>query len=244
MLERPKEKHLNTLLIFGDSAHLYNQKLSTLFEQKNYQFYITDTIEKITEYSKSNSIDLVLIDSISFTANLNTLIEDIQGISTLNSIPIFILMEQGNTFYTPLIEAGVKEFFTVPLHEELLFYKIDFWIDLQKKKTEKRENDTLLREYKNIIDQSTIISKTTPAGIITYVNQKFCEISGYSYEELIGQPHNIVRHPDTPKFVFKELWSTIKNKQSWHDILKNKRKDGTPYWVDAYIHPILTQIAS
>jgi len=102
-----------------------------------------------------------------------------------------------------------------------------------------RENISFLDGYKMAIDETSIVSKTNPKGIITYVNKKFCEISGYSEDELIGMSHNIVRHPKVPKSVFKDLWQTIKSKKVWHGIVPNLRKDGSTYIVDATIIPIL-----
>lgn len=80
-----------------------------------------------------------------------------------------------------------------------------------------------------------IISRTDLSGIITYVNETFAEISGYTPQELVGRPHNIVRHPDMPKSVFKELWETISSQKSWKGIVKNRRKDGGYYWVAAEV---------
>ncbi|MDQ7056569.1 MAG: PAS domain-containing protein [Persephonella sp.] len=80
-----------------------------------------------------------------------------------------------------------------------------------------------------------IISRTDLNGIITYVNETFAKISGYSPEELIGKPHNIIRHPDMPKSVFKELWDTIKQGKVWRGYVKNLRKDRGYYWVYAEI---------
>ena len=96
----------------------------------------------------------------------------------------------------------------------------------------------LLEEYKKAIDNSTLVSKTDSKGIITYVNDMFCKISGYTKEELIGKSHNIIRHPDMPKEVFKDLWKTIQNGKVWHGIVKNLKKNGDYYVVDATITPI------
>ncbi|PHR55368.1 MAG: aerotaxis receptor Aer [Arcobacter sp.] len=82
-----------------------------------------------------------------------------------------------------------------------------------------------------------IISETDLKGVITYANRKFCEISGYTREELIGQPHNIIRHPDMPKEAFSKVWSTIQAGQIWHGLIKNLRKDGQYYWVETEILP-------
>ncbi len=82
-----------------------------------------------------------------------------------------------------------------------------------------------------------IISETDLKGVITYANRKFCEISGYTKEELVGQPHNIIRHPDMPKEAFDKLWSTIQSGQIWHGLVKNLRKDGKFYWVETEVLP-------
>jgi len=83
-----------------------------------------------------------------------------------------------------------------------------------------------------------LISTTDLKGVITFVNDEFVSISGFSRDELIGQNHHIVRHPDMPAAAFKDLWSTIKSGQSWKGMVKNRCKDGRYYWVDAFVSPI------
>jgi len=80
-----------------------------------------------------------------------------------------------------------------------------------------------------------IISRTDLKGNLTYANDTFCEISGYTLDELIGNSHSIVRHPDMPSAAFKELWQTIQNKKQWIGVVKNLRKDSGYYWVQAII---------
>lgn len=93
--------------------------------------------------------------------------------------------------------------------------------------------------YKTAIDTSSIVSKTDTRGIITYVNEMFCNVSGYTEKELIGRSHNIIRHEDMPPELFEEMWKTIKSKKIWKGTLKNKHKDGSSYIVNATILPIL-----
>lgn len=80
-----------------------------------------------------------------------------------------------------------------------------------------------------------IVSRTDLKGIITYANDVFADISGYEVSELIGQPHNIVRHPDMPKSVFQELWRSLETKGKWSGCIKNLRKDQGYYWVYAEV---------
>ena len=84
-------------------------------------------------------------------------------------------------------------------------------------------------------ENELIISRTDLKGVITYVNETFARISGYEPEELIGKPHSIIRHPDMPKSVFKDLWETIKQGKTWRGYVKNLRKDRGYYWVYAEI---------
>ena len=84
-------------------------------------------------------------------------------------------------------------------------------------------------------NSSYILSETDEKGIILYSNDIFCEIAGYKCEELIGQPHNIIRHPDMPKIAFKGLWDDITTKGFWSGTVKNLRKDGAYYWVQATV---------
>jgi len=91
---------------------------------------------------------------------------------------------------------------------------------------------------KHLISQKYIISSMTDLkGNIIDVSQAFCDISGYTREELIGKPHNIVRHPETPREVFKEMWSKLKKGKSWSGKIKNRTKDGGFYWVYANVEP-------
>lgn len=89
----------------------------------------------------------------------------------------------------------------------------------------------------SIVDKYVIMSSTDTKGIIMYASEAFCNISGYSKKELIGSNHNIVRHPDMPKELFKELWKTIQNGKTWKGEIKNLKKDGGFYWVEATIEP-------
>lgn len=137
---------------------------------------------------------------------------------------------------------------------EVLQYQIDsfiakpidktFFKDTMERVREKvqadqklRIQEEILKQYKQAIDQTTLVSKTDAAGKIIYVNDAFVKISGFTKEELMGKPHSVVRHPDMPKEVFKEIWQTIQSGKYWHGKIKNLRKDGGFYIVDANIFP-------
>lgn len=89
-----------------------------------------------------------------------------------------------------------------------------------------------------VADNSTLMSTTDINSVITYANEDFIEISGFSAQELAGEPQNIVRHPDMPKDAFADLWWTIQQGDSWTGLVKNRRKNGDHYWVQANITPV------
>jgi len=97
----------------------------------------------------------------------------------------------------------------------------------------------MFEQYREAIENANIVSKTDIYGIITFVNDEFCKISGYSRRELIGQDHNIVRHPDVPSETFMRLWQTILTKQTYKATVKNMAKDGSTFYVNTTITPIL-----
>ena len=92
------------------------------------------------------------------------------------------------------------------------------------------------REF-TFADDQRLVSTTDLDGNITYCNDAFVEVSGFDRDELIHAPHNLVRHPDTPSAVFAHMWSTLQSGQPWMGIVKNRRKNGDYYWVDAYVTP-------
>ena len=87
-------------------------------------------------------------------------------------------------------------------------------------------------------ESRVFVTKTDTKGVITYTNDSFCEIAGFSREELVGKNHNLVRHPDMPEWAFKSLWDTVKSGHPWRGIVKNRAKNGDHYWVRATVSPI------
>ena len=99
-------------------------------------------------------------------------------------------------------------------------------------------NITPVDEEFRFDNEGVLVSQTDTEGIITYANKRFRDVSGYSYDELIGKPHSIIRHPDMPRATFAKMWDTIGSGQVFNGTIKNMRKDGRYYWVDLEILPI------
>ncbi len=138
-----------------------------------------------------------------------------------------------------------QDYITKPFQQYELIHRVKTHVELflAKKELQSKviESNVLLEQYKEAIDTSSLVSKTDTNGIITYVNEPFCKISQYSQEELLGKSHSIVRHQDESPKTYKEMWGTITQKKTWKGNIHNRAKDGSSYFVDATIIPIVNQ---
>jgi PAS domain S-box-containing protein len=174
-------------------------------------------------------------------SGLEYLIKNKQEIIVTKKIPTIMISGNINSqVMRDSLKAGAVDVIKKPYVIEEIILKVDMWVEYKRKELENKCSNMLLEQYKNTVDMSSIVSKTDKRGRITYVNEQFCKISGFSEDELLGKNHNLVRHPDMDSTTFKELWSTIKNKKEpWTGKVKNKKKDGGFYWVDTIINPII-----
>lgn len=102
-----------------------------------------------------------------------------------------------------------------------------------------RINEPVTNNEVTYDDEDLLISKTDTKGKITYCNEVFMRVAGYSEHEMLGQPHNMVRHPDMPAEAFQDLWNTVREGREWHGVVKNRCQNGDFYWVDATVTPDL-----
>ncbi len=229
---------LHNILIFNQSKTEVFIDLPAL--EKHFATTCVHSIDEVCNILSHAKISLMLllVDTCD-TSSLET-IKEMYPFLKKNDTSLFVVAQ---TYDTLLIESLLKEYvkecFTTPLLTPLLLFKINFWIALQKKAQEEVYTQKLLHEYKDAVDHSVIVSKTDTKGLITFANEKFCQMSGYALYELLGKSHNIVRHPDMPSYVFAELWKEILQGKPWRGIVKNKRKDGSAYWVNSMIYPII-----
>jgi PAS domain S-box-containing protein len=123
---------------------------------------------------------------------------------------------------------------------EILCKSIEKCKAKKEKKEKKIESLRIQKQYTDLVDKNSIISRTDKNGIITFVNENFCKVSEYTKEELLGKTHNLVRHPDNSKEIYIDLWNTIKNKKAeWSGVIKNLSKSGKIYYIKTTIKPIL-----
>jgi len=230
-------KHLKLLYVEDnkDSREMTSMILEDFFDDILIAVNGQDGYEKFM----NNDIDLIITDINMPKMNGLDMIAKIKDIDS--EIPILILSAHNeDDFFMKSIKFGVDGYLLKPIDLDQLVIMIDKVVKKYKYINEAKSNLHLLKEYQKATNSSSIVSKTDKRGIITFVNDKFCEISGYSKDELIGKNHNIVRHPDNPKSIFKDMWHTIRDKKEiWQGIVRNRTKNNKSYYVDSIVMPIL-----
>ncbi len=237
--ESTKNELLTTISMI-EKGHTYlltksnSEKLNNIYINQKLNEDMNSYIQRFKAliYSK-NSNELILLrnESTRIIKKLDSIVKIHQE---ENVKKLEILTEKETTlFYFTLLFLLLEGVF--------IFYPASRKIYKNEKKL-KDEVDAQVKELDNafsFISKHIIYSQTDLEGIITDASDAFCKISGYSKEELIGKPHNIVRHPDMPAEAFKTMWETIEQGTTWQGEVKNLKKDGGFYWVNATISPIV-----
>ena len=240
-IENLEKNRIKTVLIVDDSI-IIQEQLKSILGNRNYRTEVADDAQSAMKIIQEKAIDLMFLDvELKNSNGIEFLKENKNYITVKRNIPVLII--SGNVNSSVIregLKAGAIDIISKPYVLEEIILKADLWIDYRRKEEEVKCSTAILAEYKDAVDESAIVSKANSKGIITYVNEQFCTLSGYKEEELLGKNHNMVRHSDMDSAIFKEIWETIKiNKKSWTGKVKNMKKDGSYYWVDALIKPII-----
>ncbi len=256
------------LLYVEDSAVLRNILSRQLTDLFDYVEVAKDGVEGFEQYrsfheSSDTFYDIVITDLEMPNMDGQQLSEKVLDYNPQQEI---IVISSINDFQklVELINLGVKKFVAKPVDEEQLNQVIyDVALSIRHRRLEEQEQADVaahnmylkqreeehllelqkrnkeLNEFREALDLSAVVSKTDLEGNITYVNDTFCKISGYSKEELLGQNHRIVNSGLMSKTFFMKLWRTITAKKTYRALFQNRAKDGTIYYVQALIKPIL-----
>ncbi|MDD2698757.1 MAG: EAL domain-containing protein [Arcobacteraceae bacterium] len=208
--------------------------LGTIFENLIVAIDGEDGLNKF----QNNTIDMVITD-----INMPKLngIEMLEKIKAIDKNCHIIILSQHNEVDILLqsIELNVDGYILKPLDFEKLLDTIEKVVEKLKFEDEAKNHKYYLEQYLSLLDKSGIISKTDRQGTITYVNDSFCKISGYTKEELIGEKHNITRHHENTNEIYEQMWHTINNREEpWEGVVKNRSKSGSSYYVRTIITPI------
>ena len=235
-------KFLSTCLLpsvlFVKSKDVRDNAIANFLETRTSSLSVTGLGEEAIELFLRDYPDIVI-------TNLD--LEDMNGLEVAATIrkespdQVIIVITVDSTVQTlqQAIDIGISKYLIKPINFDEFEKSLNRISDKVLQKKARKEQDKLFLEYKNAFDSATTITKTDQNGIITYANDEFIKMSGYTQKELIGFSHNIVRHPDTPAFVYHNMWQTLLAKKIWKGRIKNKTKCGRSYIFDATIVPIL-----
>lgn len=209
-----------------------SQKVKSLYFNENIAKDIQEYIQNFKTIIKTQ--DQALLNTLknqsqTILIKLNLIVEAYEHENFLKMIELE-KREQYLYIFTLIVLILEAIFIFLPAAKKINKTQKDLENEIQQKTKE-------LQHSIDIIDKNVIYSKTDLRGIITYASEAFCTISGYSQEELLGNPHNIVRHFDMPASAFRDMWEQIQSQKPWSGEVKNRKKSGSAYWVNAYIAP-------
>ena len=232
------------VLIIDDNTKNIQLAANVLKSTDLYNIFFATSGEKGIEQLKLRKHSLILLDINMPGIDGYETADIIKNDPLQKKIPIIFLSANANQESIHKgFEHGGADYVTKPFDEAELLHRVNTHIELflvrESLQGEVDDTKVLLEQYKIAVDAGSLVSKTDLKGFITYVNDKFCEVSKYSKEELLGSPHKITRHPDVSQDVYKDLWTSIQAKKIWSGTIKNRAKDGSAYYVEATVMPIL-----
>ena len=233
-----------TILIVDDMQ--VNLAILAGILKSKYNIKISKSGKEAIDIVSEGGINLILLDVVMPDMDGYEVCKYLKKDDKTKNIPIiFVTGSDSVEAEEKGFSLGAVDYIKKPINQSTVQSRVNTHINLYLRNIEletmtqtMQEQNIKLKQYTTLIDENVITSTTNLKGIITNVSNAFCQISGYSKEELIGQNQNIVRHPDVSSLLYKNLWETIQLNQTWTGEIKNLKKDGSFYWVKAAISPI------
>jgi len=229
-----------TILYVEDDERIresFTAIFNKLFKSVTIAFDGEDGLEKYKNLNKKNKFDIILSDINMPKLNGMDMLKEIRSFD--QDIPfIFTTAHADSTYLLEAINLGVTHYLIKPINIKEMMVQVQDICGKNNALTQLYKTQKSNETYLDIINKVAIVSKTDVHGDITYVNDIFCDVSGYSKDELLGTNQRIVRHQDMPTKLFDTLWEDLRAGKVWQGKLKNKAKDGSAYYVDANIFPL------
>ena len=218
--------------IFKLSSKKYKYKNSFSFQNDKNSYIVKNNLHLLNQNNKLVAKVLLAYDVTSFKQNLARLEQEAIISLIIISLILFIVLNSSFNYYIKEIDKSKNRLIEqTEQSNRKLSTKVKEKI--KELNIQNRKLESLVSSY----DKNVMYSKTDLEGIITDVSDAFCKTSGYTREEMIGVNHNIVRHPDIPKEIFKDLWKQLKQEKTFSSEVKNLKKDGGYYWIRSYFAP-------
>ncbi|MFA6144889.1 MAG: HD domain-containing phosphohydrolase [Sulfurimonas sp.] len=242
-------KGMSVLYVEDEALIRENNKvfLDTIFSEVE---TASNGVEALKLYSQK-AFDIVITDIIMPVMNGVVMVRKIKELNPNQPIIITSASEE-SSYLLELINLGVAQFLLKPIKTEQIISILNEVVNNiynQQKvdeltvqlKQDLLHQTTLLEQYKEVVDASSIVTKTNIYGKIIYANDQFCQKTGYSLNEILSNSHRIIRHPDMSREFYENLWKTILVKKIWNGTIKNIKKNGKNYITETTIKPILDE---
>jgi PAS domain S-box-containing protein len=234
-------KTINLLYVVKDNKDK-NNNLEYFKNFFNEVSFMDNGLEALKEFCE-NKFSIIISDIDINGINGFELIEKIKKINK-NIVTIIYSQNDDKASFLKTIHLKIDGYLMPPFDTnnflEILYKSIENCKEKKEKKEKKIETIRVQKQFSDLVDKNSIISRTDKDGIITFVNENFCKVSEYTKEELLGKTHRMVRHPDNSDEVYADMWKTIKYKKSeWSGVIKNLSKSGKTYYIKTTIKPIL-----
>jgi PAS domain S-box-containing protein len=227
------------ILVIDDSS-LLRKQVEMILRARNYTIFQAKSAKDALEVLESDPIDIILLDLELPDMHGSQLLELIKDNPSYIATPVLVLSGTNNPeLISKVLKGGASDFIQKPFNAEQFVLKVDLWSQLQHKADDVCQLERFLKECVQVRDHDSIVSVVDAQGLFLHMSEKFCELSGFSYEELISQPYSTVCHADMPAVVFSELCQTGQEPKRWHGKLKLKSKTAQSHLVDMMLNPVL-----
>ncbi|MFA6193110.1 MAG: response regulator [Sulfurimonas sp.] len=227
----PYSKKLNLLYVEDDTST--RKIFHKIFEELFSVVYVAKDADEGLNLFSTNYIDIVITDIEMPKMSGLEMARIIR--KQRHDVPIIVMTAHiENKFFIESIEIGIDAYLLKPIEQKMLLNTLSR-IVYNIKAVKSLHDDS---HYFRVLTEASIVSKSDTKGIITYVNDNLCKISGYTREELIGRSHNIFKHPNTPTTIYKEIWNTILRGEVWSGRMENLNKNGNSFLADTIIIPL------
>lgn len=229
----------NFIILFVEDEEEIRNNLSKFLKRFTDKLFIAIDGEEGLEFYKKYKPNIVISDIQMPKMNGVEMVKAIKKINDNQAI-IFTTAHIESSFFIEAIELQADGYILKPIDLELLaknIKKVKQQILLKQENEENIKTQLKLSKSLKLFDKYMIASSTDINGCITSATESFCEISGYSLEELIGKNHNIIQNSETSKELYKNLWATIQSGNVWNNKIKNRKKNGETYWISSTIMP-------
>ena len=250
-------EHIRNAVQMAENILLYNNKRALIVDDSKvirYQIqehlnrlgFITQEADSagtaLDMIKKQSPFDLITVDYQMPGKNGVEFIQEAKALqNTYATVYFGVYGSDSSELSIRFLKSGANDTFVKPLEKETFNIKVANAFSLIYKQKALNEAEHILNEYVNALDRSSIVTKGDVNGRITFVSRNYCNILGYTVDELLGQPHSILRHPQTPKETFKKMWESISKGEIWAGLIQNRKKSGESFFIKLAIVPLLDE---